>query len=256
MTENSLSSYKISMWSFRKPSVPLSKIAPWSEHGASVCARVNRPAEFKFEPNTEINQLVSFLPRGDSTALQIDAIVNAANSGLYAGGGICGAIHSAAGPELAQACHKIGGCPTGGAVITPGFKLPAKHVIHAVGPIGEHPDELESAYKSTLNLMDGENVRSVGLCCISTGIYGYPIKPATEIALRVVREFLEDEENRKKVDRIIFVVFMAKDVEVYSKLLPVYFPLPEMVFNGEEQPEEEEEAQEEEEEEEAQEEEQ
>lgn len=212
-------------WWRPKQSIPLSSITPWSEHGVSVCAEQMKPAEFKYQPNTEINDRISFLPRGDSTALAIDAIVNAANSGLHAGGGICGAIHSAAGPELAKACHKIGGCPTGGAVITPGFNLPAKHVIHAVGPIGEHPKELESAYKSTLALMDGENVRSVGLCCISTGIYGYPIRPATEIALQVVREFLEDEENRKKVDRIIFVVFMPGDVEVYKKLLPVYFPL-------------------------------
>ncbi|OHS95720.1 Appr-1-p processing enzyme family protein [Tritrichomonas foetus] len=208
-------------------SIPLSEIPTWLEMAPEILKKLAPPSpeNILFEPNNEINQKITYFPRGDSTVLAVDAIVNAANSGLYAGGGICGAIHRAAGRELESACMKIGGCKTGGAVMTPGFKLPSKYVIHAVGPIGESPKELESAYKATLGFIDGKDVRSVALCCLSTGIYGYPIRPATKIALRVVREFLEDAENRKKTDRIIFVVFMEKDCRVYENFLHLYFPL-------------------------------
>lgn len=228
-----------------RPSLSLDDIRPWAEQATSLYAKSKKHVKSEFDPNPEINNLISFLPRGDSTTLAIDAIVNAANSGLAPGGGICGAIHDVAGPELWDACRKIGHCDTGGAVITPGFNLPAKYCIHAVGPIGECPKELESAYKAVLGLVDGENVRSVGFCCISTGIYGYPIESATKVALRTVREWLEDEENRKKVDRIIFVVFLSKDVSVYKKLLPIYFPLEKSeegdVIGSEDEEEEEEE---------------
>jgi O-acetyl-ADP-ribose deacetylase (regulator of RNase III) len=172
-----------------------------------------------FPPDAAVNSRISFLPRGGSTVLAVDAIVNAANNSLSDGGGICGAIHSAAGrSRLCRACERIGDCPTGSAVLKPGFLLPAKFIIHAVGPIGEVPDALESAYRATLRFIDGQAIRSIGLCCLS-------ILPATKIALRVVRQFLNIPENREKVDRIIFVVFMQADVEVYEKLLPVYFPV-------------------------------
>ena len=162
---------------------------------------------------------------GDSASLACDAVVNAANAHLARGGGICGVLHRAAGPSLEKACKEIGYTPTGKAAITPGFNLPAKYVIHAVGPIGEHPKELHDAYQSTLDYIDGDKVKSIGFCCISTGIYGYPIVPATNIALKTVREFLENEDNLKKTDRIIFVVFLPKDVEVYYQLIHNYFPL-------------------------------
>lgn len=212
-------------------SIPLEQIPPWSEFASEALDGTPEPnpEEFLYPINEEINQLISYIPGGDSTSLKIDAIVNAANSELYAGGGICGVIHSRAGPKLEQACEKIGHCESGDAVVTPGFNLPAKYVIHAVGPIGEQPKILQSAYEKTLELIDGEKIRSVGLCCISTGIYGYPIRPATQLALDVVRKFLENVENRKKVDRIIFVVFLSKDCKIYDYYLPRYFPLPDGV---------------------------
>ncbi|OHS94453.1 O-acetyl-ADP-ribose deacetylase MACROD1 [Tritrichomonas foetus] len=205
----------------------LDELPTWSVAGPDSLADHPIPAgtKPKFEPNAIINSKVSFWMRGDSSSLAADAIVNAANSGLHPGGGICGVIHSAAGPELATACEKVSPCPTGGAALTPGFKLPAKYVIHAVGPIGEKPDKLESAYKSTLNYIDGEKIRSVGLCCISTGIYGYPITPATHVALNTVRQWLEDKTNQEHTDRVIFVVFEPRDVNVYYNLVHTYFPL-------------------------------
>ena len=178
-----------------------------------------------FAVNEEINKKVSFWMRGDSSRLAADAVVNAANSELMPGGGICGVLHSAAGHEMAVECRTIGHTPTGEAAITKGYNLPAKYCIHAVGPIGEKPAKLVSAYRSVLKYINGEDLRSVGLCCISTGIYGYPIKPATHIALRVVREFLEDPANLAKTDRIIFVVFERRDVEVYRNLARFYFPV-------------------------------
>src|SRR5580765_1638884 len=122
----------------------------------------------------------------DITQLDVDAIVNAANSALAPGGGVCGAIHRAAGPELADACAAIGGCPTGEARITPGFNLKARFVIHAVGPVwhggakGE-PDLLASAYRASLSLSKAHRLKSIAFPAISTGIYGYPLEEATRI---------------------------------------------------------------------------
>jgi O-acetyl-ADP-ribose deacetylase (regulator of RNase III) len=132
----------------------------------------------------------------DITTLDVDAIVNAANEGLAPGGGVCGAIHRAAGPELARACSALGGCPTGEARLTPGFRLRARWVIHAVGPVwrGGHAGEadlLASAYRSSLELAGSRGLRSVAFPAISTGIYGYPLREATEVAVRAVRAALE-----------------------------------------------------------------
>lgn len=130
----------------------------------------------------------------DITALDTDAIVNAANESLAPGGGVCGAIHRAAGPELARACAAIGHCPTGEARITPGFRLPARYVIHAVGPVwrggGEGEAELlASAYRSALRLASEHGLKSIAFPAISTGIYGYPLEQATEVAVQAVRRF-------------------------------------------------------------------
>ncbi len=133
----------------------------------------------------------------DITTLDVDAIVNAANDALAPGGGVCGAIHRAAGPDLARACSALGGCPTGEARLTPGFRLPARWVIHAVGPVwrGGHAGEadlLASAYRSSLRLAEARGLRSVAFPAISTGIYGYPLREAMEVAVRAVRTALED----------------------------------------------------------------
>jgi O-acetyl-ADP-ribose deacetylase (regulator of RNase III) len=128
----------------------------------------------------------------DITTLDTDAIVNAANEALAPGGGVCGAIHRAAGPELARACAAVGRCPTGEARITPGFRLPARYVIHAVGPIWRGGGEgeaqlLASAYRSALRLAAEQGLRSIAFPAISTGIYGYPVDQATSIAVSSVR---------------------------------------------------------------------
>src|SRR5262245_35638890 len=127
----------------------------------------------------------------DITTLEVDAIVNAANSTLAPGGGVCGAIHRAAGPELARACASLAPCPTGDARITPGFNLPARYVIHAVGPVwhGGHAGEQEllaSAYRRSLALAESNALRSVAFPAISTGIFGYPLESATRVAVDTV----------------------------------------------------------------------
>jgi len=128
----------------------------------------------------------------DITTLAVDAIVNAANERLAPGGGVCGAIHAKAGPELAGACAAVGGCPTGEARLTPGFRLPARFVIHAVGPIwhgggaGE-AELLASAYRSSIEIAREHELRTVAFPAISTGIFGYPLGPATRVAVETVR---------------------------------------------------------------------
>jgi O-acetyl-ADP-ribose deacetylase (regulator of RNase III) len=149
----------------------------------------------------------------DITTLDTDAIVNAANESLAPGGGVCGAIHRAAGAELARACAAIGHCPTGEARITPGFRLPARYVIHAVGPIwrggGEGEAELlASAYRSAMRLAAEHGLRSIAFPAISTGIYGYPLEEATPTAVAAVRE----TEPDSSVQRVIFACF-SREVE-------------------------------------------
>lgn len=130
---------------------------------------------------------------GDITRQHVDAIVNAANSSLLGGGGVDGAIHRVAGPELLEACRKIGGCPPGEARITPGFRLPARYVIHTVGPIwrgGEHGEDgiLASCYRNSLVLAGKDNLRSIAFPSISTGAYGFPVGRAARIAVGVLRD--------------------------------------------------------------------
>lgn len=175
----------------------------------------------------EFNEKVSVF-QGDITALELDAIVNAANKQLAGGGGVDGAIHSAADRSLLQGeCRTLGGCETGDAKITGGYRLPARFVIHTVGPVGEKPGLLKNCYQRSLDVMKENNLSSVAFPCISTGIYGYPNDAAAHVALNTVRKWMESNEDYVKnhVKRIIFCLFMPIDVELYHKLLPVYFPL-------------------------------
>lgn len=159
--------------------------------------------------------------QGDITTLAVDAIVNAANESLLGGGGVDGAIHRAAGPELLAECRKLGGCPTGQAKLTRGYNLPARHVIHTVGPIwrggvaGE-PDLLASCYRSVLQIAEKKRLASIAFPSISTGIYGYPIALACRIALRTTRAFLEEHSLPRLVT---FVCFSAADLDEYRLAL-------------------------------------
>ncbi len=162
------------------------------------------------------------LARGDITRQAVDAIVNAANSTLLGGGGVDGAIHRAGGPAILAECRKLGGCPTGEAVITTGGRLPAKFVIHAVGPVwsgggrGE-ADRLASAYRRSLEIAAERNLHTLAFPSISTGAYRFPIDRAAAIALGAVRDFLFAEPH--ELTEVRFVLFSEPDVQVYSKAL-------------------------------------
>jgi len=156
--------------------------------------------------------------QGDITQLKVDAIVNAANQTLLGGGGVDGAIHRAAGPELKACCAKLGGCPTGEAKITPGFRLPAKYVIHTVGPVwhGGKSNEatlLANCYRNSLELALKNGVCTIAFPGISIGVYGYPKDEAVKIAVAVMREY------ESKFDQIIACCFSAGDKALYERLL-------------------------------------
>jgi O-acetyl-ADP-ribose deacetylase (regulator of RNase III) len=156
---------------------------------------------------------------GDITELRVDAIVNAANTSLLGGGGVDGAIHRAAGPQLLEECRKLGGCPTGEVRLTKGYDLPAKFVIHAVGPVwdggGYDEDELlASCYRNALKTAVDHGIRTIAFPAISTGIYGFPLKRATQIAVREVRNFLE---NQPKIEEVIFCCFDDRTSDAYHE---------------------------------------
>lgn len=156
----------------------------------------------------------------DITTLQVDAIVNAANSELAPGGGVCGAIHDRAGPELASACRLAGPCPTGEARITPGFRLPARFVIHAVGPVwygGKHreAEQLASAYRCSVELAKVNHLASIAFPAISTGIFGYPLDLATETAVATVRAELREPGT---LALVIFACFSPAVLAAYGRV--------------------------------------
>jgi len=170
--------------------------------------------------------------KGDITTLEVDAIVNAANASLLGGGGVDGAIHVAAGPWLYEECLSLGGCSSGDSKMTRGYNLPARRVIHTVGPIGRIPEVLASAYIKSLDLAVASGVKTIAFCGISTGIYGYPLYCASREALNAVRTWLSTGDNYNKIDMIILCVYMYVEMDCYDFLLPFYFPSPETLLRS------------------------
>ncbi|XP_035885529.1 ADP-ribose glycohydrolase MACROD1 isoform X2 [Phyllostomus discolor] len=195
--------------------IRLKKVPTWKDTAKGSAAKVEEP---KYKKDKHLNEKISLF-RGDITKLEVDAIVNAVD----------GCIHRAAGPLLTDECRTLQNCETGKAKITGGYRLPAKYVIHTVGPIvhgqpsTSQAAELRSCYQRSLDLVLEHQLRSVAFPCISTGVFGYPNEAAAEVVLATLREWLE--QHKDKVDRLIICVFLEKDESIYLRRLPHYFPV-------------------------------
>ncbi|KAL9016147.1 MAG: hypothetical protein Q9185_006501 [Variospora sp. 1 TL-2023] len=211
-------------------SIPLSDILTVSQLYRSAYLSPVTGIENSFTPSAVLNSKVALI-RTSITDLEVTSIVNAANTSLLGGGGVDGAIHSAAGPGLLEECRTLEGCETGSAKITSAYRLPSRYIIHAVGPVygrekrkreGLQAELLAGCYNKSLELA-AEKGGSIAFSCLSTGIYGYPSDEAAEIACKTVRTFLESERGQG-LDTVVFCCFLKKDEMQYNKFLPVFFP--------------------------------
>ncbi|XP_039995062.1 ADP-ribose glycohydrolase MACROD2 isoform X4 [Xiphias gladius] len=206
----------------RQDFISLDKIPTWREEIRANDKEKGKELTGGGGPSDKVS-----LYKGDITVLEVDAIVNAANSSLLGGGGVDGCIHKAAGSCLYDECHSLNGCDTGKAKITCGYDLPARYVIHTVGPVARghvgptETNDLTSCYQNSLRLMKEHGLSTVAFPCISTGIYGFPNEPAAEIALNTVKSWIE--ENPDKITRVIFCVFLETDFAIYKKKMSVVF---------------------------------
>ncbi|KAI4143718.1 MAG: hypothetical protein LQ341_002838, partial [Variospora aurantia] len=207
-------------------SIPLSDILTVSQLYRSAYLSPVTDVENSFTPSAVLNSKVALI-RTSITDLEVTSIVNAANTSLLGGGGVDGAIHSAAGPDLLEECQTLEGCETGSAKITSAYRLPSKYIIHAVGPVygrekrkreGLQAELLAGCYNKSLELA-AEKGGSIAFSCLSTGMYGYPSDEAAEIACKTVRTFLESERGQG-LDTVVFCCFLKKDEMQYNKFLP------------------------------------
>lgn len=209
--------------------LPLSEIPPLTLLYKSSRLAPPPPSSSLPTPSEKLNSLISLI-RTDITTLGVSAIVNAANTALLGGGGVDGAIHNRAGPELYDECETLGGCETGDAKITGAYELPCEKVIHAVGPVywsekrkenGLEKRLLRSCYRKSLDLASSNECKSIAFSALSTGVYGYPSQEAAEEAIGEVRAWIEEKgEGFGGLERIIFCCFERKDEQAYKKWLP------------------------------------
>ncbi|XP_057704753.1 ADP-ribose glycohydrolase MACROD2 isoform X2 [Corythoichthys intestinalis] len=206
----------------RQDYISLDKIPTWREETYSDSKEDGKLLKGRGGLNDKVS-----LYKGDITVLELDAIVNAANSSLLGGGGVDGCIHRAAGSCLYDECQTLNGCETGKAKITCGYDLPARFVIHTVGPVARghvgptETNDLTSCYQNSLRLVKEYGLSTVAFPCISTGIYGFPNEPASDIALNTVKSWIE--ENPNTITRVIFCVFLETDFTIYKKKMSIIF---------------------------------
>lgn len=210
----------------RSESVSLTEIPTWEESTKSnECEppELSTPAtEPRWEVNPEYNKKVSVWV-GDITKLETDAIVNAANKTLLGGGGVDGAIHRAAGPELKEECAELRGCKVGEAKVTRGYRLPARHIIHTVGPQDQSEGQLGECYFSCLEVLTDNGLKTIAFPCVATGAYGFPSDRAAKVVLKTVRLYLESTDPTL-IDRIVFCLRSTEDLKAYQQWMPHYFP--------------------------------